>query len=218
LGDSGRSTACSPVSRGIPLLRRPLRRREGGGSPVPACTYGRVGRRSRRRRQGGGGAGGGCFAVDAAFSGGGALRGSSSSCSTCRGPRPGVVLVFFVLSSDLCWRRIWRCVQDRRRGSKTAALQVRGKKVVDLWRWSQIRCSVSSGCAPGRCSIFVSRSSSSELVVAAARQRLRARGSAAPVVVVLGGDLEVEDGECKLCCSLFSLFVCSWLNSVLYFI
>ena len=67
-------------------------------------------------------------------------------------------------------------------------------------------------------------------MVDAALQRLRARGSAAPVVVVLGGwslrrlrrwsglasdDLEVEDGECKFRCPLFALFECTCLYFVL---
>jgi hypothetical protein len=106
LGDSV-DPPCAPPSRGIPLLRRPLRRREGEGSPAPACIYGRVGWSSRRRRSGGVGAAGGWFGVGATFSGGGAPRGSSSSRSTCRGSRPGVVLESFGLPSDLCWRRIW---------------------------------------------------------------------------------------------------------------
>ena len=106
LGDLRRSTACSPPSRGISLLRRLLRRWEGGGSPAPACTYGRVGWSSRRRCLGGGGAGGGWFGVGAAFSGGGVPRGSSSSRSTCWCSTPGAVLEFLSFPSDLWWRRI----------------------------------------------------------------------------------------------------------------
>ena len=107
LGSPRRSTASAPPRRGIPLLRRPLRRREGGGSPSPACTYGRVGWGSRRRLLGGGGAGGGWFGVGGAFSGGGALRSSSSPRSTWWCSTPGVVLERRSFSSDP-GRRIWR--------------------------------------------------------------------------------------------------------------
>ena len=106
------------LRRGIPPLRRPLRRREGGGSPSPACTDGRVGWCSRRRRLGGGGAAGGWFGVGASFSGGGALRSSSSTCSTCRRSRPGVALVSVCLPPDLCSRRIWWGVRRSRRAGR----------------------------------------------------------------------------------------------------
>ena len=97
MGDPRRSTASAPPRRGIPLLRRLPRQREGGGSPSPACTYGRIGWCPRRRCLGGGGAGGELFGVGAAFSGGGALRSSSSSRATCWHPDPW-------------WRWIWGLV------------------------------------------------------------------------------------------------------------
>ena len=97
----------SPLRRGIPPLRRPLRRREGGGSPPPACTYGRLGWSFCRRRPGGGGAAGGWFGGGAVFSGGGSLRSSPSSCSSCRRSRPGVVLGAVCFPSDPRRRRIW---------------------------------------------------------------------------------------------------------------
>jgi hypothetical protein len=116
------------------------------------------------------------------------------------------------------------CTKGRQGGFKTAALQVRGAMVVDLWRTSQIGCRLSSGCVHGRCSFIAFGSSSSELVVLAAHQRLRARGSSAPAVVARGGrllqrlrrwrvrafgDLEVEDGGSKLRRPLFSPFSCT---------
>ena len=112
------------------------------------------------------------------------------------------------------------CFQGGKRGFKTEAVLGCGVKVGDLWCSPQIWSRWSSGAAPGRCSFFVVSSSFSELDFLAARQRLRARGSAAPVVVVLGGrhlrrlrrrrvrasvDLEVEDGECELRRLLFPL-------------
>ena len=97
-----------PLSRGILPLRRPLRRREGGGSPAPVCIYGRVGGRSRRRRSGGGGAAGVWFGVGAGSSGGAAPRGAASLRATRRSSGPGVVPELLWLPSDPCWRRIWR--------------------------------------------------------------------------------------------------------------
>ena len=102
-----RSTASAPPRRGIPLLRRPLRRREGGESPSPACTYGRIGwgfapAASRRRwswRR--------WFWCRRAFSGGGALRSSPSPRSTWRCSTPGAALERCSFSSDP-GRRIWR--------------------------------------------------------------------------------------------------------------
>ena len=128
---------CSPLSRGIPLLRRPPRRREGGGSPAPACIYGRLGWRPRRRCCGGGGAGGGRFGVGATFSGGGAPGSSSSSRSTCGGSTPGVVLESVGLPSDPCWRRIWRL--EPRAGQARRLLSASTTKTAAArWRrWSE---------------------------------------------------------------------------------
>ena len=108
MGDPRRLTASSPARRGIPPLRRLLRQREGGGSPSPACTYGRVGWCSRRRRSGEGGAAGGWFGVEGLFSGGAVLRSSASSSSTCWSWESGVALELLVSPPDLGWRRIWR--------------------------------------------------------------------------------------------------------------
>ena len=89
--------------------------KKGGGSPAPACIYGRVGWCSRRRRSGGVGAAGGRFGVGVTFSGGGVLRGSSSSRWTGRSSRPGAVLEFGCLPSDPWWRRIrWLEFRSRR--------------------------------------------------------------------------------------------------------
>ena len=70
-----------------------------------------------------------------------------------------------------------------------AAAGMRGLQVRDLatssevgCRWAQFRCGSCSGCVPGRCPLFVSRSSSSELVVVAARQRLWSRSSSCSAV------------------------------------
>ena len=49
-------------------------------------------------------------------------------------------------------------------------------------RWAQFRCRRCSGCVLGRCPLFGSRSSSSELVDVAARQRLWARSSSCSAV------------------------------------
>jgi len=124
------------VRRGIPLLRRLLRRREGGGSPSPACTYGRVGGRSRRRCLGGGGAGGGMFGVGAAFSGDGALRGSASPRAIWRSSGPGVVLGFLCRPSDPWWRWIWWPAFWTGRGRR---LQPASEATSSAARWSSRR-------------------------------------------------------------------------------
>ena len=141
------SDAISRATRGFPAaagasvgflpLRRPLRRREGGGSPVPACIYGRIGWRPRRRCFGGGGAGGGCFGVGAIFSGRGAPGSSSSSRSTCGGSRPGMMLESVGLPSDPCWRRIWRL--ELRAGLTRRILSASALKTAAArWRrWSE---------------------------------------------------------------------------------
>ena len=200
MGESRRSTACSPLSRGILLLRRPLRRREGGGSPAPACIYGRVGGRSRRRRLGGGGAGGGWFGVEAAFSGGRAPWGSSSSRSTCRGSRPGVVLEYFVLPSDPCWRRIWRLERgagQARRSlsastSKTAAARWRsqgGRALAVLVNRHKLRRCAADGLCGGlqqeRCSRGAVRRGTAAFVVDAGGDAAVCSGSASPSYVVM---------------------------------
>ena len=82
----------------------------GWGSPVPACTDGRVGQSACRRRPGGGGAGGGLFGAGVFFSGGGAPWGTASTRAACWSSRPGVVLEFLWFPSDLQWRRIGRPV------------------------------------------------------------------------------------------------------------
>ena len=134
LGRSRRSTASVPLRRGITLLRRPLRRREGGGSPSPACTYGRVGWGSRRRLLGGGGAGGGWFGVGAVFSGGGVPRDSSSPRATCRRSRPGVVLELVCLPPDLRRRRIRRLEFRPRCGSRTPqCLNLMRSYLFNIW-------------------------------------------------------------------------------------
>ena len=182
MGDPRRTTASAPRRRGIPPLRRPLRRREGGGSPSRACTYGRLGWRPRRRRRGGRGAGGGVFGVVAIFSGGGALRGRPSSRATGSGSRPGVVL------EPVFSRQIWDGGSGGRRGgSRTAPLLARGKVVEDLGRGPRIWSRVSSGASPGRCFLGVPKPGSSEAATDAALQRLMARGSAVPRVVDLRG-------------------------------
>ena len=106
MGRLRRSTAGAPARRGIPPLRRSLRRREGGGSPSPACSYGRIGWGSRRWCPGGDGAGGGRFGGGVVFSGGGALRSSSSPRASCESSGPGGVLECLGSPSDLRWRRI----------------------------------------------------------------------------------------------------------------
>ena len=147
MGDPRRSTASAPPRRGIPLLRWLPRQREGGGSPSPACTYGRIGWCPRRRCLGGGGAGGGLFGVGAAFSGGGALRSSSSSRATC-------------WRSDPWWRRIWGLVfrtgRERRllpaSGSRSSTARWRSwreRAVAVVVRRQRLR----RGAADGSCGI-----------------------------------------------------------------
>ena len=224
-GDS-RATSAFPVPAGVSggflTLRRPLRRREVGKSPdlrsggVDRVWLGRI-------------------------LGGGAETGRPPSlfCWAAASPRFRCRLRRRRMAAASPGRRFLRrrwwvrgwCLGGRKGGFKTAASQVRGKKVEDLWCRPQIWCSLSSGCAPGRCSFFVVRSSSSELVALAALQRLLARGSAAPVLVDLGGwslrrlrrrsvrasgDLEDEDGVSELRCSLFPLFACAC--TCLYFV
>ena len=112
----------------------------------------------RRWRLGGGEAGGGRFGVGAAFSGGGALRGSSSSRATCGGSGPGAVLEFLSLPPDPCWRQIWWL--ERRLGrlwwirsaspTKTAAARWsswRGRALAVLvHRLKFRRCAVDGSC------------------------------------------------------------------------
>ena len=138
--------------------------------------------------------------------------------------------------------RWWRC--------EAAAVWGSGVKVVDLatsgevgWRWPRIRRGRCLGCVPGRRTIFVFKSSSSELVIDAARQRLqiqlvgagvRARSSSAPGCRTPGGCvlrrlrrwrssllgfLVVVDGVLRQCCPLyppFLFFACIWPCTVLY--
>ena len=142
-------------------------------------------------------------------------------------------------STDLARPRVSRVVvlpESKVQDGGFAGLWLQGG---DLRRRPQIRSSSSSGAAPGRWWFFVVSSSSSEVDTPAARQRLRARGSAAPLEVVLGGrflrrlrrcrvrssvDLEVEDGLRELRRPLFPLLsfvqlylfeLCSsfWLNT-----
>jgi hypothetical protein len=103
---------------------------------------------------------------------------------------------------------VWAC------GVRVEDLATSGEVV---WRRPQIRSGWSLGQVPGRYSISVLRSSSMELVVAAAFQRLWARSSSAPCVRAPGGGLrrlrrwrlraaeflEVEDGGTQLCCPLY---------------
>ena len=126
-----------------------------------------------------------------------------------------------------CCRWILVPVQKVWRGLEAAAVGVRGFQADDLatsgeveWRWPQVWGGKSLGELPGRWSIFSFRSSSSELVGAAARQRLWARSSSVPVVCGASGWFrrrhrwwwpgmlgarEVEDEVLQLCCSLYPL-------------
>ena len=131
------------------------------------------------------GAGGGCFGVAVVFSGGGVLRGSSSSRATCRSSTPGVVVEFVCLPSDPRWRRVWWW-----RSFKEAAERARGGQVEDpaisgevVWRRPRIWSRPCLGRPPDRCGFFVASASSSELVFPAVHRRLRARSSSAPLVV-----------------------------------
>ena len=204
MGDLRRSTACSPPSRGISLLRRLLRRREGGGSPAPTCTYGRVGWRSRRRCLGGGGAGGGCFGVGAAFSGGGVPRGSSSSRSTCWCSTPGAVLEFLSFPSDLWWRRIrWLEFRSGRRRRFLPATETK----MAAARWSSWRGRALAvlvhrqkfrrGAADGLCGFSQGRRCSQAVV----------RGWPAVFVLDAGGAADVGSGSVPLRIVLCFLFV-----------
>ena len=159
----------------------------GWGSPSPACTYGRVGGRSRRRRLGGVGAGGGGFGVGVLFSGGGVLRGSSSSRATCRSSTPGVVVEFVCFPPDPRWRRFWWW-----RSFLEAAVRARGGQVEDpaisgevVWRRPRIWSRLCLGRPPDRCGFFVVSASSSELVFLAVHRRLRVRSS--PASLCVGG-------------------------------
>jgi hypothetical protein len=134
-------------------------------------------------------------------------------------------------TSQLVRLFLWRrrrardgCTGGRTGRCKAAAASACGVLVEDLatsgevvWRWPQIRSGSSSGQVPGRCSTFVLRSSSVELVDAAAFRRLWARSSSAPWVRAPRGCLrrlrrwrlratvllEVGDGGAQRCCPLF---------------
>ena len=133
------------------------------------------------------------------------------------------------------------CVGGRRRRCEAAAVRVGGVLLMDLavsaeagWRWPQVGSGRCSGRVPGRWSIFAFRSSSSELVVDAARQRLRARSSFVPWWSALDGRvlrrrrrwssrvleaLEVEDGvsqQRRSCILLVLIFACIRLCNPLY--
>ena len=205
LGSLRRPTASSPPSRGIPLLRRPLRRREGGGSPAPACTYGRVGWRSCRRRSGGGGAGGGRFGVGVFFSGVGAPRGSSSTRATCWISTPGVVLELLCFPSDLWWRWIWR--PEPRVGQVLRLLLAADPKAAEAVRrcWSGgapavvvHRQKFRRGAADGLCGVFQRRG----CPWAVARWRLA-------VFVFVAGEVAGfgASSDSPTCCSFFSVCV-----------
>ena len=114
------------------------------------------------------------------------------------------------------------------RGIKTAAaVREGGEQAEDRWCRPLIWGSQSLGRPPGRFCFFVVGSD-------AARQRLRARSSSAPMVGVPGGwllrrprrwrggvlgNLEVEDGEWLRCCSSFfplcSFFPCVSMCTVI---
>ena len=217
MGDPRRLTASAPARRGIPPLRRLLRQREGGGSPSPACTYGRVGWDPRRRCLGGGGAGGGVFGVGASFSGGGALRGSSSSRATCGRSRPGGVLGLPCLPSDPRWRWIrWLEIGARRgrrllssSGSRSSSARWRCRRVrvlaVVVYRHKFRR-----GAAGGLCGIFQQGGRSQAVV----------RRWWMVFVAGAGGVAVLRSGSSSpTYCTLFSVLyriLCMWCSAVEY--
>ena len=133
------------------------------------------------------------------------------------------------------------CTGGRWRRCEEAVVWGCGVQVVDLAtsgevvrRRPQIRCGRCLGRAPGRWTISAFRSSSSELVFVAARQRLRVRSSSAPGCRTPGGCylrrlrrwrsrvlgfLEVEDGVLQQCYPLYPsccFFACMWPCTFLY--
>ena len=198
---------------GFLTLRRPLRRREGEESPD--LRSGEV------EREPWGGAG---------------VVGSPASSFWCSAAPP---------FRRRLWRRgraagespsfrcfLWRRRRDRGvciagwwRSFKTVEVRECGVQVEDLRRRPQIWSRSCLGRLPGRCCLADFRSSSTELVATAARQRPWARSSSAPAAGGPGGwllrrprrwrggvlgILEVEDGEDRRCSCflLVSFFAC----------
>ena len=164
-----------PASVGFLPLRRPLRRREGGESPDLRSGV-----------------------VNRGLVGGVGVAGSPTSSFWCAAASPfrrrrrrrGQVAG----ESPFCRCSLRRrrqiggeWVGGRRRRCETAAVEVCGVLVMDLWRWPQIRAGRCSGRVPGRWFIFVCRSSSSELVDVAVHQRLWTRSSSVPGLRTSGG-------------------------------
>ena len=143
-----------------------------------------------------------CLVSACSLTGGGVLRVFVVARATSGGQGSADPLASFFPGYGVWW---WRCGD--------AAVEEGGVQAVDLGRWPRIWSGRCSGQVPGRWSCFSFRSSSSELVAAAALQGLRTwcssvLGARSPdgrrwsFVLVLR---EVEDGV-TLQCRLYPLF------------
>jgi hypothetical protein len=185
------------VSVGFPTLRRPLRRREDGESPD--LRSGVVDRVWIWRILG----------VEAEMG-----RSPTSFCWGAASPRSRrrprrrrmAAALFHRRFLQRRWLACGWCSGGRRRDLEAAAAGARGVQGGDLatsgevvWRWPQVWGGGSLGGSPGRWSIFGFRSSFSELVAAAARQRLWARSFSVPLVRGAGGGFRRRLRRCRAC-------------------